>query len=93
MDYCKELLLPTREQYVTWAQQCFAALNARPSNFLLDDRQSSKNRTSVLLNSKSRLNMILARELQLEIIEAAKGQGVPIPSLWAHAVSDRSAEE
>ncbi|AUR38369.1 hypothetical protein PhaeoP18_04153 (plasmid) [Phaeobacter piscinae] len=93
MDYSKELLLPTREQYVTWAQRCFAALNARPSNFLLDDRQSSKNRTSVLLNSKSRLNMILARQLQLEILEAAKAQGVPLPSLWPHAVSDRSAEE
>jgi hypothetical protein len=82
MDIPQELLLPTREQYVNWAQQCFQALDARPSNFLLDGRASSKNRTAVLLASRTRLNMVVARELQVELNSVARQRGIELPSLW-----------
>jgi len=68
-------LLPTRQEFVDWAKSSMQALGKRPSQFLSNGLPSGKNRASVLLASQKRLNMELARQLQVELCDEARNQG------------------
>lgn len=88
----KARLIPTRDELVAWADQCIKILGKKRSNFLNTGLPSGKNRVSVLLGSKARLNMILVRELQLELLQEAQRQGKELPQLIWQTYGDLSPE-
>lgn len=85
-------LIPTRDELVAWADKCIKLLGKKRSNFLNTGLPSGKNRVGVLLGSKTRLNMILVRELQLELLAEAERQGIELPELICQKFGDLDSE-
>lgn len=69
-------VIPSPDQFSRWVEESMARLGKRPSHYLLEcEKPGSKNRVSNFMKCPENMRLVMACELQRQILTDAVRQG------------------